>query len=299
MKPAIFRDEQIQQNFERDGYVLIDFISENDVRNIGDKFYKLHETIPTGFYADAYSPDDSIKKEIFDHSDSILQPTIDKLFKDYKKLGSTFLCKGSGMEGKVNVHQDWMTVDEEKFYSLTIWIPVQDTNEENGALRVIPGSHLFFDAYRSNNIPVSYQGNEKLLWDNMVTINMKAGQALIINHAIIHASSPNLSKKERLVIAYGLTLKEAKLIFYHKEPGSIDDFIEKFDMPDDFFLKYYNVGFRPLIGTMVKRFPYRVRTYSHDEIKNLINKELEIRGLLTKEKKEYSIFERIKLLFQK
>jgi hypothetical protein len=298
MKPAIFRDTEIQQKFDKDGYVLFDFITEDQAKAIGEKFYQLHDTIPAGFYADAFSPDDEIKREIFEHTEAIIQPTFDKFFKDYKKLGSTFLCKGVGPEGNVKVHQDWMTVDENKYYTGTIWIPIQDTNEENGALRVIPGSHQFFDSYRSNNIPVSYKGSEQLLWDNMLTINMKAGQALVINHAIIHGSSPNLSAKERLVIAYGITCKDAKLLFYHMEPKSKDNFVEKFDMPDDFFLKYYNVGDRPLIGNMVDRFPYKVRTYSNNEIQTMINTELKNRGLLKKSIKKRSIFDKIKLLFQ-
>ena len=298
MKPAIFRDTEIQQQFDIDGYVLFDFITEEQAKAIGEKFYQLHDTIPAGFYADAFSPDDELKREIFEHTEAIIQPTFDRFFKDYKKLGSTFLCKGVGLEGNVNVHQDWMTVDENKYYTGTIWIPVQDTNEENGALRVIPGSHTFFDSYRSNNIPVSYYGSEKLLWENMLTINMKAGQALVINHAIIHGSSPNLSAKERLVIAYGITCKDAKLQFYHMEPKSNDNFIEKFDMPDDFFLKYYNIGERPHIGEMVDRFSYKVRTYSHNEIKTMIDRELEIRGLLKENKRKYNIIERIKRLFQ-
>ncbi len=272
MKPRIFKDLETQSRFDRDGYVIIDFISSKDAQIIAEKFYELHPNLPKGFYSAAFNPDEEFKREIFEHTEKVLQKALDEKFEHYKKLGSTFLCKSPGLEGKVNVHQDWTTVDESKFYSATIWVPMLDTSEENGALRVLPGSHLFFDYYRSNNIPVAYRGNEALLWENMLTAPMKAGQAFILNHAVIHGSSPNLTNKERLVVAYAIAPKDAKLMFYHKNANDKTDKIEKFEMPDDFFQRYYNCGERPLFGDMVKEFDYPVPAESKERIVELIEK---------------------------
>lgn len=84
------------------------------------------------------------------------------------------------------------------------WFALRLKNRpDNGALMVLPGSHLFFDKYRNNHIPVSYRGSESLILENMITVPMKAGQAFVLNHAVIHASTLNNTDKERLVIAYG------------------------------------------------------------------------------------------------
>ena len=279
MKPAIFKDKNTQALFDRDGYVVLDFINAEDASLIAEKFYELHPDLPGGFHSDAFNPDEEIKQDIFEHTEKVFQKAVDERFENFKKLGSTFLCKSPGQEGKVGVHQDWTVVDESKYYSATIWVPTIDTTTENGALRVLPGSHLFFDTYRSNNIRVCYQDDMQLLWDSMITVPMKAGQAFVLNHAVIHASAPNNSTKERLAIAYGLIPKEANLLYYHQEPGDKEGIIEKFDMPDDFFQKYYNVGQRPLFGTVVGKFKYEIHVASTLKISNRINIETKRRKM--------------------
>ena len=290
MKSRIFKDEEVQARFDRDGYVVIDFITAEETATIADKFYELHNNLPTGFYSATFNSDDQFKKDIYSHTEKVLEKRLGGFFQNVRKLGSTFLCKAPGEEGKVPVHQDWTIVDESKYYSATIWVPTVDTNEENGAMRVLPGSHRFFDTYRSPNIDFCYKGNEQLLWDNMITVPMKAGQAFILNHAVIHGSAPNKTGKERLAIAYGLVPDEAKLMYYHKnESGAI----EKYDIPDDFFQRYYNIGERPLLGTLVEEFRYDISIASRFKIGQIIQQQRKRKMLpLFKDEKIQSNFER-------
>ena len=269
---AIFRDPEVQEQFDRDGYVMLDFASAEVVKEIGAKFYALFPTLPEGFSSGASIADDGVKQKLFSEMDMVLNQSMDATFINYKKLGSTFLCKAPGEKGHVGVHQDWTVVDEPKYASATVWIPTQDVDERNGALRVLPGSHRFFDKYRNNTIPFSYRGSEQLLWDNMMTVPMKAGQAFVLNHAVIHGSAINNTDKERLVIVYGITSQEAKLVFYYKKNGT-NDRIEKFEMPDDFFLRYHNIGERPLFGNKVDEFDYPVPAVSREEIYEMIQRE--------------------------
>lgn len=274
MKPAIFRDKALQEKFDRDGYVVFDFIEADQAKLIAEKFYALHKEIPGGFYSEAFNPDSTTKDDIYRATDAIFDPKVEELFTGFKKLGSTFLCKAPGENSKVGVHQDWTVVDETKQYSATIWVPTVDTTEENGALRVIPGSHKFFDAYRSPTMPFAFHGNEDALWDAMITVPMKAGQAFLLNHAVIHASSPNLTKTERLSIAYGLIPESAELLFYH---ATGDGKVEKYNVPDNFFQRYYNVGQRPLVGELAEVIDYQVRIESRIAIEARINNEEQTR----------------------
>lgn len=284
-KAPIFKNSVLQERFDRDGYVVFDFLSEEQAHFAAQKFYEVHKEIPVGFYADAYSSNDKLKNEIYAFTQHVFLDALALHFQDYKVLGGTYLCKSSDDEGKVGVHQDWMVVDESRFSSVTVWVPVQDVDENNGALRVLPGSHLFFNAYRSDNIPCAYRGNEQLLWDNMITIPMKAGQAFVLNHAVIHGSAINTSGKERLVVAYGLVPKQAELVFYFGDTDSGKLKVEKFNMPDDFFQRYYNVGKRPLFGELSSVFEYSVPQMDYRELVNKVNRERQIRKLpiITKE----------------
>lgn len=273
MITQIFRDPALQEQFDRDGYVVFDFTSADIVRSIAAKFYDLNPVLPEGFSSGASFSDDSVKQKLFSEIDSALRESLDEAFINYKKLGSTFLCKAPGEKGKVNVHQDWTVVDESRYASATVWIPTQEVDERNGALRVLPGSHLFFDKYRNNNIPFSYRGSEQLIWDNMITVPMLPGQAFVLNHAVLHASSANVTSKERLVIVYGITSAEADLMFYYMDRTPGNRRVEKFDMPDDFFLRYYNIGERPLFGNKVDEFEYDVPVVSREKIYEMIGNE--------------------------
>lgn len=276
-RPSIFRDASVQSKFEKDGYVVIDFITPEEAQEMAEKFYEVHNEIPQGFYADAHSSDDELKSEIYQHTKTVFLNALARHFIDYKVLGGTYLSKAPGQVGKVGVHQDWTVVDESRFYSLTIWVPVQDVDETNGALRVLPGSHQFFNYYRSDNIPCAYRGNEKMMWDNMITVPMKAGQAFVLNHAVIHASDSNITDKERLVIAYGLVPKDADLMFYYRDRDD-DAQVEKYAMPDDFFQRYYNVGHRPKFGEVESVFDYPVPSIPTKDLKKMIDEQLKSRG---------------------
>ena len=298
-KPSIFKDAGLQSQFDADGYVVIDFISPEDAWAMGEKFYEVHKEIPPGFYADAHSSDDALKREIYAHTQTVFLGKLEECFQSYKVLGGTYLNKAPGDVGKVGVHQDWTVVDESRYYSLTIWVPVQDVDETNGALRVLPGSHLFFDYYRSDNIPYAYRGNEQMLWDNMVTVPMKAGQAFVLNHAVLHASAPNFTDRDRLVIAYGLVPKEADLMFYHRERNNDTAKVEKFDMPDDFFQRYYNVGYRPKFGELVSTFDYPVPPILPKKLNTLINEQRIRKGLpiIPKAANSYGLLRRLSNYF--
>jgi len=267
MTAVIFKDKEIQARFDKDGYVVIDFISAEEAKNIAEVFYEMYKNIPEGFYSVAENPDGDLKKTIDAHIEKILAPKIDTLFQNYKKLGSTFLCKTPGEKGKVPVHQDWMVVDETKYFSATVWIPTIDTNETNGAMRVLPGSHKFFHNIRSSTLPMPYEACQQQLWENMITIPMKAGQAFIHNHAVIHSSTLNTTDKERLSVVYAVIPEQAKLMFYHKnETGRV----EKYDMPDDMFLRYFNLGERPAFGKKADEFNYTTPATNQQEIEELI-----------------------------
>jgi ectoine hydroxylase-related dioxygenase (phytanoyl-CoA dioxygenase family) len=268
--PRIFKDEVTQALFDRDGYVVIDFITADQAALIATKFYELHNDLPKGFYSDTFNMDDGFKQEIYAHTEKVFENSVTSNFSDFRKLGSTFLCKSPGEEGKVGVHQDWTIVDESKYYSATIWVPTVYTTEQNGAMRVLPGSHRFFDTVRSPNVDFCYRDTEQQIWDSMITIPMKAGQAFILNHAVIHGSAPNRTGKERLAIAYGLIPKEAKLVYYHKNDK---DRLEKYEMPDEFFRRYYNIGERPSFGDMVEEIDYNINQVSAIKVAALINQE--------------------------
>ena len=208
------------------------------------------------FYSTTFNKDEGFKKTVTERTGKIFDPIAANYFGHIKKLGSSFLSKAPGNAGKMPVHQDWTVVDESKYASITIWVPLVDTSETNGAMRVLPGSHQFTKTLRAPTLPSEYAGVNENIWNAMITVPMKAGEALIFDHALLHASSVNTTNKERLAITYGLIPEEATLLLYHLNENKK---LEKYRMPDDMFQRYYNIGERPLFGEKVDEFNYEIK----------------------------------------
>ncbi|XP_035525346.1 probable alpha-ketoglutarate-dependent hypophosphite dioxygenase [Morone saxatilis] len=94
---------------------------------------------------------------------------------------------------------------------LSVWLALDDSQEENGALRVIPGSHCagmlpHRQAIRSGNmLSVNQEIPEELVQDDKAVLcPLLAGQMSIHDGLLVHASDPNTSQKRRcgLVIRY-------------------------------------------------------------------------------------------------
>ena len=82
---------------------------------------------------------------------------------------------------------------------LTFRIHLDDTDEKNGALRVIPRSHLT-KIYRPGSIDWATETDR--------TCNIKAGGLMIMKPLLLHSSGRTINNKKRRVIHIELSNKE-------------------------------------------------------------------------------------------
>lgn len=237
----IFRDAGLNEELERKGYVVLPFFDGAQVEEL-KKLYNKYDTASPYFHSTTFSKDVDVKKQLNAEAGAVFNPKVNELFTGYKNLGASFLTKPGGQGGFMPVHQDWTIVDETKYGSYTIWIPLQDVNADNGAITVLDGSHRLTPTLRSPGLPVVINDIEPEVRKRMKTLNMKAGEAFIFNHALLHASHLNTTNTNRLAITYGMIPEAAQLLFYYQsENGKVDKYI----VDDDFFLHYDNHGGKP------------------------------------------------------
>ncbi|MCS6935182.1 MAG: phytanoyl-CoA dioxygenase family protein [Chitinophagales bacterium] len=250
----LFKDEKLQRLFDLNGYVIVPFLQEQQVRELRDYFFATHPQIPDGFYSSSFNHDAGHKKSINEKIESVLHWQVAAYFNNIKKLGSCFLCKRPGPSSAMPIHQDWTVVDEPNYDSVTIWIPLQDVDETNGAMQVVEGSHRFSVALRAPSLEDPLRDIQAELREDLKTLPMKAGEALIFSHALIHASPPNMREEPRIVVTYGLVDNGASLMFYHKsENGKI----EQYKVGEDFFQRYNTqIGERPRFGKLLRTLDY-------------------------------------------
>ena len=139
----------------------------------------------------------------------ILDYVQDLLGGDLICWGTHYFCKMPGESQRVSWHQDASYWPLSPAKTATVWLAIDDADEDNGAMRVIPGSHRHgqIDYQQSSadehNVlnqtvrdPLDYGGAP-------VALAMRAGQISLHTDLLLHGSEPNRSERRRC----GLTMR--------------------------------------------------------------------------------------------
>ena len=67
MPITIFKDEQMQALFDKQGFLVVQFIDDAEVKQLNDLFDEMHPSLPSeGFISGSYSPDYAYKRKASD-----------------------------------------------------------------------------------------------------------------------------------------------------------------------------------------------------------------------------------------
>lgn len=127
----------------------------------------------------------------------ILDYVQDLLGEDMICWGTHYFCKMPGESKRVSWHQDASYWPLTPSKTVTVWLAIDDADEENGAMQVIPGSHRHgqIDFERSdadeNNVLNQTVQDALSYGDAPVALAMKAGQISLHTDLLLHGSEPN------------------------------------------------------------------------------------------------------------
>lgn len=219
---VFLKNKDLDKQLAEFGYVVVPFLAADQVDELKKFFYDNHPNEIPGFYATAHHPDIAFRKKMNNKIKAAFEETIAAYFEGCEALGGSYVVKTKSQEEKLHPHQDWNIVDESRYRSFNIWTPLIDLSEENGAIRVLPKSHLWGLNYRGPNIPDSHEEKLESFWNDMITLNMRAGEALIYDHRLYHASYANKTDEYRLATVFGIKPKAAQMFYYYGNKGNID-----------------------------------------------------------------------------
>jgi ectoine hydroxylase-related dioxygenase (phytanoyl-CoA dioxygenase family) len=202
-----------------DGYVVVDFLNPDElkemqkgIRELGfgmDNEKKLRISVIQG----------SVEKrnEIFEKLSPVFQRTINEFLQNYKIIRIAVFDKLPGGDG-IRIHQHANLVDESKYRSLAIWIPLTETKVDMGTLHVAKGSHLFTNFIRSYDdyFTVFENVSARVMKRYSIPLSLTAGQAVIFDDRLIHWSPPNISSRIRTAIQLEMVPQEAELAIYYR-----------------------------------------------------------------------------------
>jgi hypothetical protein len=248
-----FIDDELEAQFQRDGYVEVPFLASEEVEMLKlyyfdslkdsggrlgpeDEMYQSQTEITYDFTFIDKNAD--YKQQVFDVITKSFEKRYADYLADYQPIIANFIRKKED-GGEVPLHQNWAFADEHKCATVSIWCPLVDSNKQNGTLEVVPGSHKRFGEVRGPMIKSELAGIQKEIIDHyMVPINTKAGNCVILDDSIVHYSSPNQTDGLRLAIQLILIPAEEKSIHFHMDLSKDRSLVEVLEVDRDFYMKF-------------------------------------------------------------
>lgn len=200
------------ERWNRDGYLgPLDVYRGEEICDLRGYFDGLlAEALAAG--ADSYS----ISSAHLKHArvwDVLTHPTIvgfvrDLLGNDVVGWGAHFFCKLPGDGKRVDWHQDCSYWPLTPTKAVTVWLAIDDADQQNGCMEVYCGSHthglIDFEVSDPNSANVLDQSvSHPERYGRHQCTPLQAGQISIHSDLLVHGSAPNTSQRRRC----GLTLR--------------------------------------------------------------------------------------------
>ncbi len=136
----------------------------------------------------------------------------DLLGPDTTLLTSKLNTKAPGGGAAVEWHQDWMFYPHTNDDLLAFGLMLEDVDEANGPLMVVPGTHRgpLLD-HTANGMFAGAIDPEDPLFDRerIVTLTGKAGDMTVHHARLLHGSAPNVSDRPRFILFYEIAKADA------------------------------------------------------------------------------------------
>ena len=221
-------EEQIEQ-FNETGYLTaLPGLSTSEVGNLRQYLNGLiGEVISADDARNSYSINQyhRVSRSLWDliHTPVFVDYVSDILGPESVCWSTHLFCKlpGDGME--IPLHQDANYWPFTPTKSVTIWLAVDDVDEENAAMRFVPKSHLDGDLRHAElaldgSVVLNRRVVEHEKYENDVVLNeFRAGKVSLHTDLLLHGSAANLSSRRRCGVALRYLAAEVKVV-----PGGED-----------------------------------------------------------------------------
>lgn len=227
-------DPALDQRLRRDGFVRFPLLDEGAASRLRDQYGELHGWHGTGFEADITNADMDYRHRVSRHLATELDDVVCSRFAGYVPYLRVFLCKWPGEDSGLYLHRDWMYVDEREGHrTYVVWIALQDVDGPEGQIQVLRHSHRLDPMLRGTNLNAAWIEREPLVRSHLLAVPVRAGEALVMDNALVHCSMPNHSTRPRVVAAVGVRPAESSLVHFSRHD---EHHAHRYEIDEEFFL---------------------------------------------------------------
>jgi ectoine hydroxylase-related dioxygenase (phytanoyl-CoA dioxygenase family) len=200
-----FVDERVNEQVDELGYAVLDQrLDDDDVHRL-DALYRGVRAAAGDDDSGRFLPsmtitEPGLRTQLWDGVRELLAPVIDPLFQPGTAavMGGSFVSKPASEHSARNPHQDPSVFDETRFVAISLWIPLSDSDADNGTLYVLGGSHRMGNHVRPPDVANFDDAVSEHALAHSVPLELRAGQVLVLDGALVHHSPPNRTTSERV-----------------------------------------------------------------------------------------------------
>lgn len=262
IRPTL-RSPSADADLARDGFVVLPLLDAEEVarlRSLHERWTATGEINPPGAYDPTYAEfsvihsDPVFRREAYRTIDEVVVPRAGEHLVRMRPLVANYVNKPPGT-GVVPVHQNWAVVDEEHHRSVSVWVALGDMTVANGTLQVVPGSHRELRGPRGMWAYQAFVEIEDAVRPHLEPVEVRAGEAIVLDDALIHYSPPNETDEPRLAIQLVMVPDEADARFYQQVEEAPDGglVVDVWEVAPPFFWDFWHGDGDTAWGTRVDR----------------------------------------------
>ena len=235
-----FKQENLNRQFVNSGFVVVDLPDLDVVIELYQASLGLDKegadgNQDTGFQNTSFLDNQEKRSKV----QSVLLSFSSQLFSTFLNPelqieAGSFFTKKAKSPSEVGLHHDGCHIDESTRCGMHIWIPLSNSTKDNGTMQVIPYSHrlgLFKRVVADTSVINHY---EQFLRSLLKPIELKKGQVLFFDHALIHLSGSNLTDEDRLAASFTVSRRPYQYIYYY--PAEKKDWLNLFHVNREFWV---------------------------------------------------------------
>lgn len=265
----IFKNDDLEKSICDKGWAKVQLLGNAEIQQLID-FYLPRRALQQrpGTHYTLASQNYNFRKEVNQVIGETFGTAANNTFDNYRMLYANFMIKEPGPEGVFPIHQDWTYVHEPGFRSVAIWAALTDNDETTGCLHVVEGSHLWGDEPRGPFIPWKFEKVSEQVKQKLKPVPIHAGEAIIWDHRLIHASQPNISSAARMVATAIYVPAESQAIHFSGERQN-EELMCMRNVDTDFFLRYTVQNMSEMQIPVSSVLPSKHHPYSETEFEQI------------------------------
>lgn len=217
MTEHVLIDPELDRRLQRDGFVVAPLIDAATASGLRSAYLDRVGVHDDRLLSDMQVDDIEYRRWAAQELRQGLDGPTAALFVDHRPFMRHFLAQFPGDNSGSDVQRDWMWVDERAHErSYVVWVALEDITGHNGQLRVIRGSHRLDGMLRGADLTAPWLAHEGVLEDRLLAVPLEAGQCVVLDGALVHASYPNHTDVPRVAAVLATRRVGAGLVHYRR-----------------------------------------------------------------------------------